>query len=157
MIFVTVGTQDKEFKRLLEEVENLIDKGVIREEVVAQVGSTNFTSKKMKVLKFIDNKKVLKYIKDSNYVICHGGVGTILDSLNMGKKVIACARLKEYKEHVNNHQLEIVEEFSRDGYILNGTYDLEEKIKNIKSFKPKKYLSNNKNFVNLIREFINNN
>ena len=157
MLFVTAGTQDKEFKRLFENVEKLIDKGVIKGEVVAQVGSTNFTSKNMKVVKFISNKKVLKYIQDSDYVICHGGVGTIIDSLNCGKKVIACARLKKFKEHVNDHQLEIVNEFAKEGYILDGTYDLENKINNLKKFKPKKYTSNNTNFVNLIRDFINNN
>ena len=157
MIFVTVGTQDKEFTRLFESVEKLIDTGVIKDEVVAQVGSTNYTSKKMKIVKFLNNKKVLKYIQDSDYVICHGGVGTIIDSLNCGKKVIACARLKKYKEHVNDHQLEIVSEFAKDGYVLDGTYNLEEQIKNIKKFKPKKYQSNNANFVNLIREYINNN
>ena len=50
MIFVTCGTQDKEFKRLFLEVEKLIDKNIIKGEVIAQVGSTNFTSKKMNIL-----------------------------------------------------------------------------------------------------------
>ena len=38
MILVTLGTQDKKFTRLLEELDNLIDKKVIKEEVIVQAG-----------------------------------------------------------------------------------------------------------------------
>ena len=41
LIFVTLGTQDKHFKRLLEAVEKLD----IDEKIVAQVGSTDFLKK----------------------------------------------------------------------------------------------------------------
>ncbi|MCF0110084.1 MAG: multidrug MFS transporter, partial [Erysipelotrichaceae bacterium] len=34
MIYVTLGTQDKTFERLLEAVERAIDAGAIREEVI---------------------------------------------------------------------------------------------------------------------------
>ena len=84
-------------------------------------------------------------------------MGTIIDSLNLNKKVIAVARLKKFKEHVNDHQLEIVKEFAKEGYILDGTNNLEKQILKVKDFKPKKYQSNNDNFVNLIRDYINNN
>ncbi len=157
MIFVTLGTQDKEFKRLLIEVDKLIDKKIIKEEVIAQIGCTKYESSNMKLIDFIDRDDVLKYIKKSNYVICHGGVGTILDSLNLNKKVIAVARLKKYGEHVNDHQLEIIEEFEKCGYIINGSNDLESAISKLADFKPKKYTSNNNNFIKLITDFIDKN
>lgn len=156
MVFVTLGTQDKEFPRLLKEVEKLIDKGIINEEVVAQVGSTNYSSDKIKVVDYLSRNEVLNYIKNSKFVITHGGVGTIIDSINLGKKVIAVPRLKKYKEHVNDHQLEIVNEFSKLGFILNGS-NLEQAIYKLDSFIPKKYKSNNSNFVELIDNYINNN
>ena len=40
MILVTLGTQDKELKRLLVEIDNLIEKGVIKDKVIAQIGTT---------------------------------------------------------------------------------------------------------------------
>ena len=156
MVFVTLGTQDKEFPRLLDEVEKLIDRGIINEEVVAQVGSTNFSSNKIKIVDYLSRNDLLKYIKDADYIITHGGVGTIIDSLNLNKKVIAVPRLKKYKEHVNDHQLEIVNEFSKLGYILDGN-NLEQAIYKLDNFIPKKYESNNKNFINLIDEYIINN
>ena len=156
MVFVTLGTQDKKFPRLLKIVEELIDKGIIKEKVVAQVGSTDYTSDKMLILDYLSQVEMLKYIKEANYIITHGGVGTIIESLNLGKKVIAVPRLKEYKEHVNDHQLEIVSEFSNLGFILDGS-NLEEAIKKLDNFIPKKYESNNQNFVKLIDDYITNN
>ena len=157
MVFVTLGTQDKEFPRLLKNVEELIDKGVIEDDVVAQIGSTKYTSNKIKLIDYLSKDEELNYIKNSLYIITHGGVGTIIDSLNLNKKVIAVARLKKYKEHVNDHQLEIVNEFERLGFVINGTNNLEEAIKKIDVFKPNKYQSNNANFVKLIDEYIDNN
>ena len=157
MIFVTVGTQDKEFGRLLKTVDNLIENNIIKDEVIAQIGCTKFKSKNIKTYKYMSNKKINKLISESKYVICHGGVGTIIDSLNANKKVIAVARLKEYKEHVNDHQLEIVSEFANLNYILDGTYDLEGAILKLKDFKPSKYKSNNENFIKLIEDYIDNN
>ncbi|EXY97923.1 glycosyltransferase family 28 C-terminal domain protein, partial [Bacteroides fragilis str. 3998 T(B) 4] len=37
----------------------------------------------------------------------------------MGKTIIAIPRLKEFGEHINNHQLEIVANFRSLGYILS--------------------------------------
>ena len=157
MVFVTLGTQDKEFKRLLENVDELIDKGIIKDEVIAQIGCTKYKSKNMKTYKYMSSNRVLKLISESKYVISHGGVGTIIDSLNLNKKIIAVARLKQYKEHVNDHQLQIVSEFAKLNFIIDGTYDLERAILQLKEFKPSKYKSNNENFINLIEDYIDNN
>lgn len=156
MIFVTLGTQDKKFPRLLNEVENLINKGIINDEVIAQIGSTKYESKKIKLIDYLSRKELLDYIKESKYIITHGGVGTIIDSLDLNKKVIAMPRLKKFKEHVNDHQLEIVNEFSKLGYIIDGS-NLEDAINKINDFEPKKYKSNNDNFVKLIENYIDNN
>ena len=53
MILVTLGTQDKPFGRLLEAVEKQIENGNIQEEVIAQVGSTPYTSYRMKIIPYI--------------------------------------------------------------------------------------------------------
>lgn len=156
MIFISLGTQDKEFPRLLENVEKLIDKKIINDEVVAQIGSTKYTSNKMNLMDYIPRNDFLNYIKESEFIITHGGVGTIIDSLNLNKKVIAVPRLKKYKEHVNDHQLEIISEFSKLGYIIDGS-NLEEAINKLDDFSPKKYNSNNKNFVDLIDKYIKSN
>lgn len=156
MILITLGTQDKSFQRLLEEVDRLINKGLIKDKVVVQAGSTKYKSTNMEIFDLIDPDTFNDLIKKSKFVITHAGVGTILSAILAGKKVIAVPRLKKYKEHVNDHQLEIIKAFSKDKYIL-GIEDvshLEKAIKKIKTFKPAKYQETRDDLVNYIDNYI---
>lgn len=159
MIFVTVGTQDVPFDRLIRAVEKEIIKGTIKEEVIVQCGCTKITSDKMKMVNLMDMEDFKKTIKKASVIITHGGVGTILDALKLNKTVIVCPRLAKYKEHTNDHQLEIVKQFSDLGYIipLKDPSKLSSALEASKIFKPKKYKSNTENMVKLIENFIDNN
>lgn len=154
------GTQDKEFPRLLSEVERLIETGKINDKVIAQIGYTKFETKlpksKMRIIEFTTPKQIQKLIKDSNFIITHGGVATIIEGINNGKKVIAVPRLKKYKEHVNDHQLQIIENFNDSGYII-GIKDLSElkdALNRVREFIPKRYESNNSEFVGRLEKTI---
>ena len=146
MIFVTLGTQDKQFERLPKAVEKLN----INEEIIMQVGSTNFKTDKenIKVYKYIEPDLFKKYMEDASQIITHAGVGTMVQGLLLHKKMIVAARLKKYKEHVNDHQMQILETFSSSGYILPlyNFDDLGDLIK--KEFIPKSFVSNNNRFNN---------
>lgn len=159
MILITLGTQDKEFTRVLEKVDELIEKKIIKEEVIVQAGYTKYKSKNMKIFDYVPKKRLEEYIEKCNFIITHAGVGTIFDALKKDKKIIAVPRLSKYKEHNNDHQIQIVEEFSKEGFILP-VYEmdeLEEALKKIKRFKPNKYESNNKNMVKLVSDYIDEN
>ena len=159
MILVTLGTQDKSFKRLLDAIQREIDNGNIKDRVVVQAGYTKFESKDMEIFDLIDRDKFSELIKDCDLLITHGGVGSILTGLKNNKKVITAPRLKEYKEHTNNHQLEIIEKFASKDLILP-LYDfdkLDDVLKEVKKFKPKKYQSNTDSMIELIENYIDNN
>ena len=159
MILVALGTQDKEFTRLLKKIDELIDRGIIKEEVVVQAGYTKYESKNMKIFDYVSGEEFNDLIDRANYVICHAGVGTIFDCMRHKKKIIAVTRLSEYKEHNNDHQIEIAKEFGRLNYIIP-VYDvlkLEDAVKMIDTFKPDEYKSNNHNMVKLVEDFIDNN
>ncbi len=83
MIFVTLGTQDKPFKRLLDYIE----KSNIKDEFIVQAGFTDYESNKFKIYKYLDKDIFDKYLNDADLIICHGGVGTIVSCLNDGKSV----------------------------------------------------------------------
>lgn len=158
MILITLGTQDKEFTRLLDAVQKQIDNGNITEEVIVQAGCTKYSSKDMKIFDLIDRDEFSELISKCDLLITHGGVGSILTGLKNNKKVIAAARLVKYKEHTNDHQKQIIDKFTKSGYILElKDFDkLDEVIKQSKKFKPKKYQSNTKNMQKLIKEYIDN-
>lgn len=153
MILVTLGTQKQEFTRLLDYIE----KSNINDEIIVQCGNTKYKSKKMKLFDFISYDEMEKYIKKADLIITHGGTGSIIGPLKKGKKVIACSRQKEYGEHVDNHQEEIVDILSEEGYILKLDDDikLDDLIKKIESFKPKKFNSNSKKFIEKLHNKIN--
>ena len=156
MILVLLGTQDKPFTRLIETIDNLIVKKLIKEEVIAQLGFTKYKSKNIKGFDLIPSDELNKLIKKADLIITHGGVGSILSAVQMNKKVIAVPRLALYKEHTNDHQIQIVDEFAKTGYNLkaDNPSDIEQDLKKVKAFKPKKYVSNNAQFIKLIEEYI---
>jgi UDP-N-acetylglucosamine transferase subunit ALG13 len=156
MILVLLGTQNNDFHRLLEEIDRLIEIKEIKEEVIVQVGYTKYTSEKMKILDFISKEELEKLQNNADLIITHGGVGSILSSITKGKKVIVVPRLHKYDEHVNDHQKEIVELFNEKGYIIGvkGVEELEQAIKQVKNFKPKKYEQNHDKMLKIIEDFI---
>ena len=156
MILVLLGTQNNSFHRLLEEIERLIQNKIIKEEVVVQAGYTKFVSENMKILDFISKEELEELQKKADLIITHGGVGSILLSITKDKKVIAVPRLHQYEEHVNDHQIEIVELFNQKGYIIgvHSVEDLEQAIGKAESFNPKKYEQNHNKMLKLIEDFI---
>lgn len=156
MILVMLGTQNNSFHRLLEEIDNLIKKGTIKEEVIVQAGYTRYNSENMKIFGLVSLEELEKLIEKADLVITHGGVGSIILSLKKSKKVIAVPRLHEYQEHVNNHQKEIIETFNKKGYIIGiqDVKELGEALKKAKDFKPIKYQSNNQKMLKIIEDFI---
>ena len=156
MILVTLGTQDKDFSRLLKAVEKQIENGNIKDKVVAQIGTTKYKSDLMETFDLIPSDKFNELMSECDVLITHGGVGSILAGLKEDKKVIAAARLSKYKEHVNDHQLEIIDKFTEAGYILElkDFEKLDKVLKKCETFKPKKYKSNTENMVKLIEDYI---
>ena len=152
MILVTLGTQKLSFKRLLEKIEN----SKVDDEIIVQAGYTEFTSNKMKIIDFINYAEMEKLVDKADLIITHGGTGSILGPLKKNKKVIACARLAKYGEHVDNHQEELVSIFAKEGYILElGENDkLDDLLNKLDKFKPKKYVSNTDKFINNLKKII---
>lgn len=156
MVFVSLGTQDKTFERLLSKIDEMIEKGMINEEVIVQAGSTKYESKNMKVLDFIAMNEFNGYIENCHYMITHAGVGTIINGINHGKKVIAVARREKYGEHENDHQVEITTKFASLGYIVGcvDVDELEEKFSQLENLVVKPYESNGHNFCHIIEKLI---
>ncbi len=156
MILITLGTNDKSFIRLLREVEKLIDENKITDRVVVQAGVTEFQSSKMEIFDLIPFSQFDDLISQCDLLITHGGVGSIITGLKKGKTVIAVPRLAKYGEHLNDHQLQIIDNFNEAGYIIGLTEvsQLEEALSAAKTFTPNTYQSNTENMIALVRTCI---
>ena len=156
MILVTLGTQDKSFTRLLDEIQNQINLGNIKDKVIVQAGHTKYDSEDMEIFDLIDREKFSELIGKCDLLITHGGVGSILTGLKNKKKLIVCPRLSKYGEHVNDHQVQIVNKFYEAGYILKYEEDddFKDVLYKVEEFEPKIFKSNTDNFVKIIKKFI---
>ena len=156
MIFVTVGTQDKPFVRLISAVEQAVINGDITDEVVVQAGNTKYTSNVLNVLNYVPFDKFNEYIKKADIIITHGGVGSILNALKLKKKIIAVPRLAKYGEHINDHQLQVIKKMTEDGYILSveSEEEIADKVKLAQNFVVKEYASNTEHFIKAFKEVL---
>ena len=156
MILVTLGTQDKNFVRLLEKIDQLINNGLIKDKVIVQAGFTKYNSENMEIFDLIPQDEFNDLMDKADIIITHGGVGNIISALEKNKKVIAVPRLAKYGEHINDHQTQIIAKFNALGYIigLQDVDELDDAVKQIKKFKPKKFVHNNSKMLNFVSELI---
>ena len=133
MIFVTLGSQNFQFNRLLIEIDRLVEEGKITEEVFAQIGYSDYKPKNYCYKEFHDRDEFADIMSKCDKVITHGGTGAIIGAVKKGKKVIAVPRLAKFGEHVDDHQLQIVEQFEKMNFIkyVDHEGELEKLILNI--------------------------
>ncbi|KIR02427.1 glycosyltransferase 28-like protein [Lachnospiraceae bacterium TWA4] len=119
MIFITVGSQKFQFNRLLEAIDQLVQKNVITETVIAQSGASSYKPINYEYKPFFNRDEFKRLMKQSDIVITHGGTGAIISALKQNKKVIVVPRLKKFGEHVDDHQLQLIKEFEDNNFIIS--------------------------------------
>lgn len=156
MIFITLGSQKFQFNRLLIEVDKLVEEGKIKEEVFAQIGYSDYKPQNYKYKEFLDRDEFTEIIKKCDKIITHGGTGAIISAVKNNKKVIAIPRLAKYEEHVDDHQLQIVEQFEKMQLVKSLTDEkyLEKVLLDIDKYIFLNYESNTCNIIKSIDDFI---
>lgn len=158
MILVLLGTQNNSFNRLLEEIEKNIQNGNIKEKVIVQAGFTKYESKNMDIFDMIEQNKLDELIEQADLIISHGGVGSMMSAIKKGKKIIAVPRLKKYGEHVNDHQLEIIETFKKQGLIIGieNVEQLAQALIEVKNMETKSINTGENKIIKIIDDYIQN-
>ena len=106
MIFVTVGTHEQGFERLIKKVDDLVRDGKIKEDVVMQIGFTQYKPKYCKWQKLFPYSEMKEMMQKARIVITHGGPASFIMALQEGKTPIVVPRMAKYNEHVNDHQVD---------------------------------------------------
>lgn len=156
MIFVTVGTHEQQFNRLIMEIDQLKANGVIDDEVFIQTGYSDYEPKHCKWTKFVSFDEMTNYIEKSRIVITHGGPASFLSVLEKHKSPIVVPRKFEFDEHVNNHQFDFAKRIQERGYgiyLVDDIKDLSETIKNF-SDTNEDFVSNNTQFIDQFKIII---
>ncbi|MBT9777077.1 capsular biosynthesis protein CpsG [Clostridium sp. MCC353] len=157
LILVCVGASEYKMDRLLTIIDELCDEQILDgKQIVAQIGSTSYSPRNFKSFKLIGRDEFQTYIEQADLVITHAGTGSVIPPLKLGKKVIVFPRLKKYKEHLDDHQLELRDVFTNSGYTLSAENkeELLEALSSVPSFIPKTFVSNNKKINDMVIDFI---
>lgn len=157
MIFVITGSQKFQFNRLLKKIDELIEQEMLQEEVFAQTGYSDYIPKNYRYQNFMGRDEFARVMEESRIVITHGGTGAIIGAVKLGKKVIAVPRLAMYKEHVDDHQVQLLTQFE-EMHLICSCYELEnlgEDLLAIEEEQFQPYVSNTATIIQDIEEFLN--
>lgn len=137
-------------------MDMLIGNGLVESKVFGQIGESTYLPVNFLFTKYMAENDFKKQQEISDIIITHGGTGTIVTSLKLKKKVIVVPRLFEYKEHIDNHQLEVATALEKEGYLLMVT-NISDLLMNINyvlhGYTLKPY-SNKSDINKLISEFL---
>lgn len=113
MIFVTVGTNEAAFDRLLQ----LVDSLGLADELVVQHGSSAVRPSARELVDFMPFATLIERVRAARAVVTHAGVGSVIVSLSEGKKPIVVARREQHGEAVDDHQVDFARRFEAAGLV----------------------------------------
>lgn len=125
MIFVTVGTHEQPFNRLIKEVDRLVADGKIKEKVVIQTGFSTYIPKHCEWHKMMSFNEMQTAYQTARIIITHGGPSSFLEALQYGKVPIVVPRQVEFNEHINNHQVDFVRLIDKKMNNIIPVYDIQ--------------------------------
>lgn len=155
-LFVPLGTQRFPFGRIISALNQLVDQEKYKaDEIVMQSAlypvKPNFT-----YFGLIPNDEFNRYMRETEVVVTHSGVNSIISCMKLGKPLVICPRFHEYGEHVDNHQIEIAT-LMHDKYdvlVCTDMKDLLTLIEQAKTHKYKPWVSHRKELLEAIRGLI---
>lgn len=137
MILVLCGTQKQDFSRMVRLIEELADE----DEIIIQAGHSKYQSNKMKIFDFITSEELTKLYDQADYIVTHGGAGSMFQAVKAGKKTLVFPRLAKYGEHVDDHQLQLASKLAELGYlqVFNDGDEIKTSFAKLQKFVPKRY------------------
>lgn len=111
MIFITIGTT-MPFDELFQEVDRLISQDFFKQDVICQIGNSNYQPQNCEFFRFKEN--LSEYYKKADFLIIHGGTGSTIDALISEKPFIVFAN----KRGVDAHQQQFLTRLEKEYKIL---------------------------------------
>jgi UDP-N-acetylglucosamine transferase subunit ALG13 len=113
MIFVTVGTHQQPFTRLLESLDQLPG-----DQLVVQHGYGPPPEGVARAVPFVSFREMVGLFEEAERVVTHAGVGSVLLARRTGHVPVVVPRLQRYREHVDDHQLQLIRALSEIGHVI---------------------------------------
>jgi len=119
VIFVTLGTHEQPFPRAL----SILRGAAIGGPLLIQHGATHPEDVGAQATwrQWMAYEEIQEAISTASAVVSHAGLGTIMTALALGRCPVVIPRLRRFREHVDDHQLEIVRRLAAEGRIVAAT------------------------------------
>jgi UDP-N-acetylglucosamine transferase subunit ALG13 len=117
LIFLTVGSTIG-FDRLVQAVDELVARGVIRDDVLAQIGNGSYAPRHMRFERFMAKPEYERHVAQASWLIGHAGAGTIALALAYDKRLLVVPRQTALRESVNDHQVATARKFEALGHVV---------------------------------------
>ena len=114
MIYVALGTMFLDFPRLILKMDEIAS--ATAEETIIQIGVGKTIPKTCEHFDFKPREEVLDIQRRARVIVCHAGIGSVLDALTVRRPFIVVPRLKKFGEHMNDHQLDLSRAVERRGW-----------------------------------------
>ena len=115
-VFFVFGNMNLEFQRLFRQIKEL-DK-CNKYEIIVQSGYSRVRDvgfKNSTFYPFLDKDNFIANIRSCDFIISHAGIGVITDSLEYNKVPIVMPRRYCFNEHIDDHQVDFVERYKKEG------------------------------------------
>jgi UDP-N-acetylglucosamine transferase subunit ALG13 len=119
-ILVSLGTIGYDFRRVIERLLAVVPTEC---DVVWQVGSTDTTGLSIAARSTMSSAELGAEMRAADLVIAHAGIGSALAAMDAGHSPVLVARERAYREHVDDHQLQIATALDRLGLAVGRTVD----------------------------------
>ncbi|MCZ2803677.1 glycosyltransferase [Modestobacter sp. VKM Ac-2983] len=116
--FVTVGSHDVPFHRLLDAVDDAAEDGVLPAPLVVQTGVSARSRRHGEFHQFLSPDEFRAAVEKSGTVVTHGGAGAIATALRNGRMPLVMARTADRGEHVDDHQEQLVSRLDELGAVV---------------------------------------
>lgn len=159
MIFVTVGTHEQPFDRLVKAIDALIANDVLQEDIFIQTGYSTYVPEHCGWQRFVPASEMCGRMKTADVVVTHGGPSSFIEAMGAGKVPVVVPRYERFGEHVNDHQEAFVRLVAeRKGGIIPvyDTIDLADAIKEARRLTAnvEEFRKHNAEFCSELRERI---
>ncbi len=114
MIYVTIGTMHLAFPRLIRKVDEMAH--ATGERFVVQTGLDTVLPEHCEHFDFKPREEVEAIQREARVIVAHAGIGSVIDALKAGRPLVVVPRLKKFREHNNDHQLDLARAVERRGW-----------------------------------------
>ena len=114
MIYVTLGTMFLDFPRLIHAVDDIAH--ARGERCVMQLGLSPTRPQHAEWFDYRPHEALLALQAEARVIVAHAGIGVTRDALRVRRPLILVPRLRRYREHMNDHQIDIARAVAQRGW-----------------------------------------